>query len=53
MRGHITSDLDGENDMPVVVIDGKEISWAEFGKMVSTYMGFNFKLELYDKSEEK
>ena len=53
VRGHITSDPDGENDMPVVVIDGKEISWAEFGKMVSTYMGFNFKLELYDKSEEK
>lgn len=53
VRGHITSDLDDENDMPVVVIDGKEVSWSELGKMVSTYMGFNFKLELFDRSEEK
>ena len=53
VRGHITSDLDDENDMPVVVIDGKEVSWSEFGAMVGTYMGFNFKLELFDRSEEK
>jgi len=34
--------------MPVVVIDGRRISWDEFGRMVATYMGFQFKLELHD-----
>lgn len=36
VRGHITSNLDDQNDMPVVAIDDKEISWSEFGHMVST-----------------
>ena len=52
VRGHITSDID-DGCTPVVIIDGHEISWDEFGKMVATYMGFNFKMELFDQSEEK
>ena len=31
----------------------KEIEWYEFGKMLSSYEGFNFKLEIFDKTEEK
>ena len=38
--------------MPVVVIDGRNISWDELGRMVATYMGFQFKLELHDFSDE-
>ena len=52
VRGHITSDIN-DGSTPVVIIDGHEISWDEFGKMVATYMGFNFKMELFDQSEEK
>jgi hypothetical protein len=37
----------------MLVIDGKEIEWIEFGKMLSTYEGFNFKLDIFDKTEEK
>jgi len=51
VRGHITSDIDTHT--PVVVVDGKEISWSEFGAMVSTYEGFNFKMDIFDKTEEK
>ena len=37
---------------PLIVIDGKEISWRQFGQMLMTYEGFNFKLEIFDKSDE-
>jgi len=30
----------------------KEIKWDEFGRMLMTYEGFNFKLEIFDKSDE-
>ena len=52
VRARIESDPEGETDMPVVVIDGRNISWDEFGRMVATYMGFQFKLELHDLSDE-
>ena len=52
VRARIDSHPDGETDMPVVVIDGRNISWDEFGRMVATYMGFQFKLELHDPSDE-
>ena len=52
VRARIDSDPDGETDMPVVVIDGRNISWDEFGRMVATYTGFQFKLEMHDLSDE-
>jgi len=52
VRARIESDLEGETDMPVVVIDGRNISWNEFGRMVATYTGFQFKLEMHDLSDE-
>ena len=52
VRARIQSDPEGETDMPVVVIDGRNISWDEFGRMVATYMGFQFKLELRDLSDD-
>lgn len=52
VRARIESDPEGETDMPVVVIDGRSVSWDEFGRMVATYMGFQFKLEICDLSDE-
>jgi len=52
VRGHITSDTNELIHTPVVVIDGKEFSWKEFGAMVMTYEGFNFRLDIFDRSEE-
>jgi hypothetical protein len=52
VRARIESDPGGETDMPVVVIDGRPIAWDEFGRMVATYMGFQFKLEMHDLSDE-
>lgn len=54
VRGYIAYDPDNDEDnIPMVVIDGKEITWLELGKMVSIYESFNFKLEIFDKTEEK
>ena len=52
VRARIEGDPEGETDMPVVVIDGRNISWDEFGRMEATYMGLQFKLELHDLSDE-
>ena len=54
VRGKIDCDLDSPEyeRLPLIVIDGKEISWSQFGQMLMTYEGFNFKLEVYDKSDE-
>lgn len=52
VRARIESDPEGKTDMPVVVIDGRNISWDKFGRMVATYMGFQFKLELRDLSDD-
>ena len=55
IRGYVSCDLDSDSEerLPMLVIDGKPISWAQFGKMLASYEGSAFKLELFDKSEER
>ena len=50
VRGHFERDMD--TYMPSVVVDGQEISWEEFGRMISSYEGWQFKLEILDRSDE-
>ncbi len=38
--------------IPRLVIDGREIDWDEFGHMLMTFEGWNFKLNIADPSEE-
>ncbi|HUG22952.1 DUF7686 domain-containing protein [Piscinibacter sp.] len=52
VRGRVDCDLDDDDRVPVVVIDGRAISWAEFGRIVMTFEGWQFKLEFRDRSEE-
>jgi hypothetical protein len=54
VRGRITYDPDAEewDPDPMIVIDGKAITWKAFGQMLSTYEGFNFKLQIFDESDE-
>lgn len=55
VRGTISCDLESNEyygHPPLIVIDGKEIKWEDFGRMLMTYEGFNFKLEIFDKSDE-
>ncbi len=52
VRGLIDWDADQGGSTPLLVIDGREISWDEFGRMISGFEGFQFKFEIRDKSEE-
>ena len=53
VRGHITWDDDTHGELPSLVIDGKGISWQEFGRMLMSYEGFHFKLEIFESTEER
>ena len=53
MRGQITDDPDRVEQMPLLIIDGKSITWEELGRMVAPNAGFRFKLEIFVHSEEK
>nr|WP_281355946.1 hypothetical protein [Azoarcus taiwanensis] len=37
---------------PLLVIDGREISWDEFGRMLMAFEGWQFKLDMVDRSDE-
>ena len=53
VRGHITWDDETDGEVPCLIIDGKELSWHEFGRMLMTYEGFHFKLEIFEGNEER
>jgi len=53
VRGRVSWDEETGGEVPLLVIDGKELSWHEFGRMLMTYEGFHFKLEIFDETEER
>jgi hypothetical protein len=52
LRGTVDSDPEEDHRVPMVVIDGREISWDQLGRMVAAFEGWQFKLEFRDRSEE-
>ncbi len=44
-------DYDSEGEEPAVVIDGQTFGWAELGRMLLTYEGWQLRLEIRDKTE--
>jgi len=52
VRAQITSDANEAFGVPVLIIDGQEISWEEFGRMILGFEGWQFKLEIRDRCEE-
>lgn len=52
VRGRISCDLESDDHVPMLVIDGREVSWEQFGQMLMTFEGWQFKLEIKDPSEE-
>lgn len=56
VRARIDCDLDDEDGYgdrrPLVVIDGKPISWDRFGQMLMTFEGWQFRMEIVDPCEE-
>jgi len=52
VRGRISCDLDSDERVPMLVIDGREVSWEQFGQMLMTFEGWQFKLEIKDPTED-
>ena len=53
VRGRITWDDEEEGRVPCLIIDGKEVSWEEFGRILMGYEGFQFKLEIFERYDER
>ena len=52
VRGMIGWDEAQDGRVPRLTFDGREITWDEFGRILMSYEGWQFKLEIRDKSEE-
>jgi len=52
VRGRIEWDESKDGRVPLLVIDGREISWEELGRMLMTFEGWQFRMEIRDRSEE-
>jgi hypothetical protein len=52
VRGLIQWDEACAGRVPLLVIDGREITWEALGRMVMAFEGWQFKLELRDLTEE-
>jgi hypothetical protein len=50
--GRITWDEKTDGKVPLMVIDGREVSWEELGRMVMSFEGWRFKLEMHESDEE-
>jgi hypothetical protein len=56
VKGKIEADMSDSSDLyraiplPMMVIDGREVSSEQFGGMLMTFEGFQFKLQVIDKS---
>lgn len=52
MRGRIEWDESEDGRVPLVVVDGQELSWEDFGQMLMAFEGWQFKLEIRDPSDD-
>jgi hypothetical protein len=52
VRGRISCDLESNNRLPMLIIDGREVNWEQFGQMLMMFEGWQFKFEVKDPSEE-
>ena len=46
VQGMVESDRDHDGRVPLLIIDGREITWDEFGLMLMSFEGWQFKLNL-------
>lgn len=52
VRGRIEWDRINDGHVPLMIVDGREVSWNDFGRMLMSFEGFQFELNIRDKSEE-
>lgn len=52
MRGTIEWDEAQNGRVPILTVDGRQITWQEVGRMLMSFEGWQFKLELRDRSAD-
>ncbi len=52
VRARIESVQTTDERMPLLVIDGRDVSWEEFRRMLMTFEGGQFRIEIGDRSDE-
>jgi hypothetical protein len=50
--GRIEWNESGDVRVPLLVIDGRDVSWDEFGRMLMSFEGWQFRVAIRDRSEE-
>jgi hypothetical protein len=50
--GRIEWDASGDGPVPLLVIDGRDVSWDEFGRMLMSFEGWQYRVAIRDRSEE-
>jgi hypothetical protein len=50
--GRIEWDESEDGRVPLLVIDGQKVSWNELGRMLMSFEGCQFRVEICDRSEE-
>ena len=50
--GRIEWDASGDGRVPLLVIDGQDVSWDEFGRMMMSFEGWQFRLAIRDRTDE-
>lgn len=50
--GRIEWDESKDGRVPLLVIDGEEVSWEELGRMLMSFEGWQFRVAICDRSEE-
>ena len=53
VHGRLEWDENTDGDTPLLAIDGKPVTWEEFGRLLSSFEGWQFKLEIYEPSDER
>jgi hypothetical protein len=52
VRGRIEWDDAHDGRVPILVIDGREVTWEELGRMLMSFEGWQFQLNIRDRSQE-
>lgn len=52
VRGRISCEFGGDLRTPLLIVDGKEVTWKDFGRMLMSFEGWQFRLDIADRSEE-
>jgi hypothetical protein len=52
IRGQIRWDHETEGETPLIIVDGKGLTWTELGKTMMTHEGFQFVMKFVDPSDD-